>query len=96
MGELISDQQLELNRALHESDPKFGNRARGAGVATRLPLALTRAHEAGLCSSVLDYGTGKGLLVERLRRELPDAIKLQDMILQLSDGLLGLRWLMIF
>ena len=75
MGELISEQQLELNRALHESNPKFGNRARGAGVATRLPLALIRAHEAGMCSSVLDYGTGKGLLVERLRRELPDAIK---------------------
>ena len=31
-------------------------------------------NENGLCSAVLDYGTGKGLLVERLRRELPDSI----------------------
>ena len=32
-------------------------------------------HENNACSSVLDYGTGKGLLVDRLRRELPDTIK---------------------
>ena len=34
-------------------------------------------HEAGLCTSVLDYGTGKGLLVERLRRELPESINVE-------------------
>ena len=27
-------------------------------------------HKVGLCNSVLDYGTGKGLLVHRLRQEL--------------------------
>ena len=32
-------------------------------------------HQIGLCSSVLDYGTGKGLLTERLRRELPESIR---------------------
>ena len=42
--------------------------------ARNLPLALHRMHEIGLCSSVLDYGTGKGLLVERLRDELPSTI----------------------
>ena len=71
----ISEQQLALNRSLHESDPDFGNRDSAAGVASRLPLALLRMHENNMCSSVLDYGTGKGLLVKRLRRELPDTIK---------------------
>lgn len=71
----ISEQQLSLNRSLHKSDPAFGNRDSAAGVASRLPLALRRMHENNMCSSVLDYGTGKGLLVERLRRELPGSIK---------------------
>ena len=74
MTELISDQQLALNRSLHQQDPAFGSRDAASGVAHRLPLALKRMNENGLCSAVLDYGTGKGLLVERLRRELPDSI----------------------
>ena len=75
MGNPISQEQLALNRSLHESDPAFGNRDSAAGVASRLPLALLRMHESNVCSSVLDYGTGKGLLVERLRRELPNTIE---------------------
>ncbi len=71
----ISKQQLALNRSLHQSDPAFGNRQNASGFARRLPLALLRMHEHGVCSSVLDYGTGKGLLVDRLRRELPGSIK---------------------
>ena len=74
MAKTISDQQLALNQSLHQSDPNFGNRSSGPG-AVRLPLALLRMHEKGLCSSVLDYGTGKGLLVDRLRRELPDSVQ---------------------
>ena len=62
MAELISDKQLALNRKLHEADPAFGSRDAGSGLARRLPLALTRMQEMGLFSSVLDYGTGKGLL----------------------------------
>ena len=31
-------------------------------------------HQMGVCNSVLDYGTGKGKLVHRLRRELPETI----------------------
>lgn len=76
MAKAISDQQLEMNRALHLADPAFGNRATGSGVAARLPHALKRMHEYGVCSSVLDYGTGKGLLVERLRETLPREILL--------------------
>ena len=68
----ISDQQLALNKELHQVNPAFGNRNQASGMAAQLPLAVQRMHEMGLCSSVLDYGTGKGLLVERLRLELPE------------------------
>ena len=74
MPELISEQQLALNRSLHKADPAFGSRDNASGMAGRLPFALRRMNEIGSCSSVLDYGTGKGLLVERLRRELPASI----------------------
>jgi len=77
MAEVISDQQRRLNQALHQQTDSFGNRADGAGLATRLPEALRRMHELGICDSVLDYGTGKGKLVERLRAELPAAISVQ-------------------
>ena len=75
MSELISEKQLSLNRSLHEANPAFGSRSAASGVAHRLPLALFRMHEIGLCSSVLDYGTGKGLLTERLLSELPRSIQ---------------------
>ena len=77
MTELISDVQRQLNAALHQQDGNFGNRADGAGLASHLPAALQRMHELGICSSVLDYGTGKGALVERLRAELPAAMAVQ-------------------
>jgi hypothetical protein len=70
----ISDEQRALNKALHAQDDQFGNRADGAGMAQRLPIALKRMHELGTCNSVLDYGTGKGKLVYRLREELPKSI----------------------
>ena len=72
MAELISV-SVGLNRSLH-TDPAFGSRDNASGMAGRLPFALRRMNEIGSCSSVLDYGTGKGLLVERLRRELPASI----------------------
>ena len=70
----ISDEQLALNQGLHKSDPSFGSRVQAAGIAAYLPLALFRMHGTGMCSSVLDYGTGKGMLVDRLRAQLPDTI----------------------
>lgn len=70
----ISDEQLALNKELHRTNPSFGNRNQASGMAARLPLALHRMHQSGLCTSVLDYGTGKGLLVDRLRSELPHNI----------------------
>lgn len=74
MAGVISEEQRRLNQALHQQQEAFGNRADGAGLAERLPDALRRMHELGCCNSVLDYGTGKGKLVERLRRELPATI----------------------
>ena len=77
MAEVISTQQRELNAALHQHNDAFGNRHDAAGLATKLPEALRRMHELGICTSVLDYGTGKGKLVQRLRAELPAAIQVQ-------------------
>ncbi|MBQ60492.1 MAG: hypothetical protein CMQ19_00300 [Gammaproteobacteria bacterium] len=74
MAQVISEEQRRLNQALHQQNNAFGNRADGAGLATQLPIALLRMHELGICNSVLDYGTGKGKLVERLRHELPQSI----------------------
>lgn len=70
MAKVISDEQRRLNKELHKDNVNFGNRAFGAGVATNLPKALQRMHELGICTNFLDYGTGKGLLTERLKKEV--------------------------
>ena len=77
MAEVISKQQRQLNAALHQHNSTFGNRADAAGLASKLPEALSRMHELGICTSMLDYGTGKGKLVQRLRAELPPTISVQ-------------------
>ena len=65
--------QVALNRQLHQSDPEFGvNRS---GLTSRLPRAVTRLNKFTPISSVLDFGTGKGLLVDHFRSELPSTIK---------------------
>lgn len=75
MPRVISEEQIALNQALHKQDEQYGNRDDGAGVAKHLPAALRRMHEMGICESVLDYGTGKGKLVARLKKELPSSIR---------------------
>ena len=72
---VVPETEISLNRSLHESDNNFGNRANAAGFATRLPLAIQRLFAIGACNSFLDYGTGKGKLVQRLRDELPSSIQ---------------------
>ena len=74
MSQVISEEQRALNRSLHNDNQSFGNRADASGLAGQLPRALQRMHELGFCNSMLDYGTGKGQLVKRLRRELPPEI----------------------
>ena len=75
MSGVISEEQRQLNRALHAENKNYGNRADGAGVATNLPAALRRMHELGFCNTVLDYGTGKGKLVKHLKQNLPESIR---------------------
>ena len=72
--DLISDKQLDLNRSLHKNNSNFGNRPSGSGLAAKLPFGLIRMNELGICNSVLDYGTGKGLLVDNLKSDLPKSI----------------------
>jgi len=62
-----SDQQAAAiaNEALHRHNNTFSNQNDAAGLATRVQEALQRMHELGICSSVLDYGTGKDKLVLR-------------------------------
>ena len=76
MSDVISEEQRKLNKALHENRKDFGSRDDGSGLAGNLPTALKRMNDFGACNSVLDYGTGKGKLVERLKRELPDSINI--------------------
>ena len=75
--EVISEEQRRLNRQLHKTSNNFGNRADGAGLGGNLDTALNRMHELGICNSVIDYGTGKGLLVRRLREKLPKSINVE-------------------
>lgn len=75
MEEVISDVQRALNANLHKKDSNYGNRTDGAGLARNLAKALARLHELGACDSILDYGTGKGALVEQLKSDLPKSIK---------------------
>ena len=43
-------------------------------MAGNLGKAVLRMHELKSCNSVLDYGTGKGKLVLRLRKEVGNSI----------------------
>lgn len=74
MSSVISDQQLDLNRSLHANDTQFGSRPDAGGLTARLHKAIMKMHESGICSSVVDYGTGKGSLVSRLCEQLPNSI----------------------
>ena len=77
MSGVITDRQRKLNSSLHQTDKNYGNRSDAAGMAKNLPIALKKMHENGACNSLLDYGTGKGKLIERLHEELPKAIKVK-------------------
>ena len=73
---LISQEQLALNKALHQTTSHYGNRKDGGGIVGHLPQSLLRMHELGICDSVLDYGTGKGKLVANLRQSTEGKLKI--------------------
>ena len=72
----ISDKQRKLNKELHGSRSDFGSRSNAGGIAKHLPQALTRMHELGLLNSYLDYGCGKGSLVDTIREQIPSTVKI--------------------
>tara|TARA_B100000674_G_scaffold186800_1_gene151738 strand:- start:2654 stop:3328 length:675 start_codon:yes stop_codon:yes gene_type:complete len=72
----ISKEQQKLNATLHQDD-RYGNRDKAAGLATKLPKALDRMHELKFCSSFLDYGTGKGKLLQYIRSSITHPIALK-------------------
>ena len=72
----ISEDQKKLNKALHKDD-RYGNREAAAGLAKHLPEVLDRLYELGFCSSFLDYGTGKGKLIENLKANTNSPIKIE-------------------
>lgn len=75
MSEVISNKQADLNRALHDSDDSFGSRADAGGLTSNLPLALSHMNRLGMCSTLLDYGTGKGRLIKSLRANVSEDIE---------------------
>ena len=66
------NQQVALNRKLHQSDPGFGINT--TGLTSHLPFAIERLNTFTPISSILDYGTGKGHLVDHYRSVLPSSI----------------------
>jgi len=62
----ISNEYKQLNKKLHKSISGYGKIAESK---TRKPLHVIKTVRAG---SLLDYGCGKGKLVEVLRKELPE------------------------
>ena len=75
MSNVISEKQRKLNAALHQDNKDYGNRSDGSGLGGNLTISLKRMNQLGICNSVLDYGTGKGKLVEKLRAELPNTVE---------------------
>ena len=61
---------------LHKSD-QYGNRLKAAGLATKLPQCLDRMYEVNVCKSFLDYGTGKGKLLEYIKENTNNPISIK-------------------
>ena len=65
---LISDSYKSLNEKLHESHEEFGNR--NNFLAKELPVSIGILHKLFGYNSILDYGCGKGLILDALKEKL--------------------------
>ena len=66
--ELISDDYRSLNARLHETSEEYGNR--NNFLARELPTSIAILRKLFSYTSVLDYGCGKGLILESLNKKL--------------------------
>ena len=76
MSNNISKLYSNLNTELHQKNQSFGNSKDASGTMQRLPLALRRMSEEGSCKSLLDYGTGKGQMIEWLKETISTQIEI--------------------
>ena len=65
---LISEDYKSLNEKLHESSEEFGNK--NNFLARELPISIAILHKLFNYKSVLDYGCGKGLILDALHKKL--------------------------
>ena len=65
--QLISNEYKELNEKLHRNSSEYGNR--NTYLSKNLPETIEILSKLYGFSSVLDYGCGKGLIVESLRKK---------------------------
>ena len=76
MSNLISDDYRSLNAKLHETNEEYGNR--NNFLARELPTSIAILRKLFSYTSALDYGCGKGLIVESLSEKLkPLGINIQ-------------------
>ncbi len=76
MEKLITDQYLNLMKSLHQKSGDYGAHEDMTGITQRIDKAIKILNDKGKCNSFIDYGTGKGNLIKRLRRQLPETISL--------------------
>ena len=65
---LISEEYRSLNAELHESSEEFGNK--NNFLARELPVSIAILNKLFNYKSVLDYGCGKGLILDALHEKL--------------------------
>ncbi len=67
---LISDEYRKLNAELHSDQPNYGAGGNGAAEDAKFLCSLI---EQGPFSTVLDYGCGKGVLLDHIRKSMPNS-----------------------
>ena len=77
MSEFIDDTYLDIQKALHQK-ALYGGIKNNSGLTIHFPKAISKMNKHGICNSVLDYGTGKGLLVKYLQENFTDKIEISS------------------